>query len=631
MFICANLSFLLSFVCRGFNRLRTLDYELWIMKLRWQFGIIAGIFLAVFALYPQFKMLYLRGDDWQGNYAYNDIDEVAYASYLRALIDGRPRKNDPYTGRDDTPANPQPESLFSIQFIAPYAVAIPSRILGISAPTAMTLAGAFAGFFTALAVFWLIGKITGDSIFAMMGSLVVLCGGALAAGEGAIGEVLETGFSYPYFPFLRRYIPAVPFPVFFAMCALVWLLVTSKERKPRILYAVLASVCFAFTSFSYFYIWTTAAAWLVCITFLWLIARPDGWFEDFKVLIALGLACLLSLIPYAVLLSNRAETMDNVQLLVFTHAPDLFRIPSLISFTVLLMLILGSVFKVIKLKDRSTLFAASFALAVIAVLNQQIITGRSLQPIHYQVFIGNYVAGLALVLTVGILSGRIRQNKPQAAKFVFSVIALAAVIWGFVECHYTVRVLDEANVIRDEGMPLANRLEQLAREEKNPYQATILSYSLIQADDSPTVAPLAVLWSRHQHVFAGLTWQESKERYYQYLYYNNLDEDWLENQLRNGDFVSMISLFGWGRHTNRLSSEAKPLNYGEIAEEARKYGEYRKNFSLKEAANPTLSYIVVPQDLTTDFTNLDIWYERGAGENLGAYTLYQVKLKMPKQ
>lgn len=70
------------------------------MKLRWRFGIIAGLFLAVFSLYPQMKMVYLRGSDWQGNYAYNDIDEVAYAAYLRALIDGRPRKNDPYTGRD---------------------------------------------------------------------------------------------------------------------------------------------------------------------------------------------------------------------------------------------------------------------------------------------------------------------------------------------------------------------------------------------------------------------------------------------------------------------------------------------------------------------------------------------------
>ena len=120
------------------------------MKLRWRYGIIAGLFLAVFSLYPQFKMFYLRGAEWNRHYAYNDIDEVAYASYLKALIDGRPRKNDPYTGRDESPGQPQPESLFSRQFAGPYTIAIPARILGIGAPWAMTISGAVAAFLTAL-------------------------------------------------------------------------------------------------------------------------------------------------------------------------------------------------------------------------------------------------------------------------------------------------------------------------------------------------------------------------------------------------------------------------------------------------------------------------------------------------
>jgi len=173
------------------------------MTIRWRFGIVAGIFLAVFSLYPQMKMLYLRGDAWNGHYAYNDIDEVAYAAYIRALIDGRPRKNDPYTGRDDSPDTPQPESLFSIQFAAPYTIAVPARILGIGAPWAMTLGGAFAAFFAALALFWLIRIITEDDIVALAGTLVTLAGGALFAGEGAIGEITGWSYAYPYFPGFR--------------------------------------------------------------------------------------------------------------------------------------------------------------------------------------------------------------------------------------------------------------------------------------------------------------------------------------------------------------------------------------------------------------------------------------------
>ena len=168
--------------------------------------------------------------------------------------------------------------------------------------------------------------------------------------------------------------------------------------------------------------------------------------------------------------------------------------------------------------------------------------------------------------------------------------------------------------------------EELAKADANPHQQTVLHYGF-ESDDLPTVAPQNVLWARHQHVFAGLSWQESKERYYQFLYYSNTDESQLERRLVEGDFVSMIALFGWGRHTNRLSSEAKPLTYGEIAEEAGKYGEYRKNFSLKEATNPTLSYVVVPSYMQINLTNLDLWYERDAGERIGEYTLYKVKLK----
>lgn len=41
------------------------------------YGAIAGLFLMIFSLYPQIKLWYVRGYEWQGHYAYNDIDEVA--------------------------------------------------------------------------------------------------------------------------------------------------------------------------------------------------------------------------------------------------------------------------------------------------------------------------------------------------------------------------------------------------------------------------------------------------------------------------------------------------------------------------------------------------------------------------
>lgn len=604
------------------------------VNVKWRFGIIAGIVLMICGMYPQLKMWSSRGADWQGAYAYNDIDEAAYASYLRALIDGRPRKNDPYTGRDDSPDAPQPESLFSIQFAAPYAIAIPARALGVSASTAMWATSAIIAFLAGLALFWVIGKITGDSLFAMAGTLVVVCGGALAAGEGAIGEILGTGFAYPYFPGFRRYIPAMALPVFFALCGCVWTFLNSQDLKKRILFCFLTFACFSFLVFSYFYIWTTALAWLACLVLVWLVARPDDWLRDFKAFLALAAACLIPLAVYAVMLSNRRQTMDDgVLLLVLTHKPDFGRVPELIGFAVAAMLILAVLIKAIGLRARSTLFALSLAFVPLAVFNQQVITGQSLQPIHYQVFIGNYVAAFALVLTLGILWRGIGENYPKLSNGLAISLAVITSIWGIVECHYTVRVLDDANIERDEAMPVARKLTELAATDvpsPESRRAVVMPFSMIQGDDLPTVAPQAVLWARHQHVFASETWAENKEHYYQYLYYMNLDQAWLENSMKDGDFISIIALFGWGRHTDRLSADAKPLTFGEIEEEAHRFGEYRKNFGFEQASHPTLSYLVVPSDWNPDFTNLDTWYERDAGENFGKFTLYRVKLKSAK-
>lgn len=604
------------------------------MKIRWQFGLVAAVFLAIFCLYPQFKMLYLRGEAWNGHYAYNDIDEVAYASYVRALIDGRPRKNDPYSGRDDAAASPQPESLFSIQFAAPYTIAIPARLVGVGTPWAMTLAGALSGFLAALAAFWLIAAITRSNWYAMAGSVIVFAGGAVFAGEGAALELFFDGFSYPYFPGFRRYIPALALTAFFMMLAGVWTSIQprgSGERdneRPSVIYALIAGVvlAFAYTVFSYFYIWTTAAACLACFFGVLLVERPDGWRRDTKMLLIAGVGCCLVLAPYAYLLSQRSETLDHVQLLVYTRTPDLLRMPEYIGFAVLMILVVGIATRRFEMKERPTLFVLALSLAPFVIFNQQIVTGRSLQPIHYQVFIGNYVAGLAIVLAVGLLFRRSLSANSLRTRVACLILTTAGVGWGFVECHYTVRVLDEANVERDLSLPVAKRLEELGRTDPDPHRTTILAFDMIQSDDLPSVAPQNVLWARHQHVFAGLSWEENKERYYQYLYYSNIDEKGLDYLLKN-DFVSQIALFGWGRHTDRLSFDSKPLTIGEVNAEVANYWAYRQNFSRAHASAPLISYVIVNNEADSDLSVVDRWYQRDAGEVIGKYTLYRVTLR----
>lgn len=595
------------------------------IKLRWHLGALAGLAMAVLGVYPQLNLWAMRGSEWNGAYAYNDIDEVAYASYLQALIDGRPRRNDPFTGRDDSAETPQPESLFSIQFLPPYAIALAARATGLDARWAMIVTGGLAAFLAALAVFWLLGLVTEDDRLAATGALMVLCLGTLACAQGAILQLFDLGWAYPYLPFLRRYLPALAFPVFFLFCGLVWRSISHESRRAFYGYAAGAGLSFAALVYSYFYLWTTAAAWALCFALLLWVARPEGWGRDLKSLGVTGAVAIISLVPYAILLSRRAETMDRVQLLTYTRAPDLLRPPALIGIFVLALLAHGVWRGRLEWKNRAVLLAAAFALTPLAVFNQQVVTGRSLQPIHYEVFIVNYVAAFALVLALALAWGAKRKLSSR-------VLLFAAVItfgWGVVEADITTHVVDDQNVIRDEALPVGRRLRELAQEARarGERDGSVFAPNLIQGDDLPTLAPQGVLWARHLHVFSDTTWDENKERFYRHAYYQGLDAHWLERELKTNNYIIVIALFGWGRHHARLTADSKPLSAEEIDAEVDRYADFTNTFTRDRAASPPLSYLVTDADSKADFTNLDRWYDRDPGEQHGKFILYRLRLK----
>jgi hypothetical protein len=597
-------------------------------RIRWEFGIIAGIVLLFFGLYPQLRLWHERGENWQGAYAYNDLDEMAYAAYLQALIDDRPRRSDPYTGRDDSTENPQPESLFSIQFLPPFLLASIAKVFGASASTVLIFISPITAFFAALVLFWLIVSITNDSFYAFAATLFALCCGVLINGEGAVSALFREGFGYPYFPFLRRYVPAIPFPVFFLFCVGVWKLLT--EEKRRVFWLLVTTASFAFQVYSYFYLWTTAAAFLACLSATVFVFKPENRQKILKTLTILGILSVLTLIPYFFLLSNRAATTDHVQLLVYTRIPDLLRPPLILSLITLSLLAFSAWRKFQSAKDERFIFAFALALVSIAVFNQQIITGRSLQPIHYQVFIVNYVTLSAFALAIFFVRrGRALDFRSSSRRFL-PFVAAFAVCWGFAECYYNTWFLDDANATRDEAKFLGDRLTELAKTElfdENGNRRVTMNFNLLQGDDQPTVAPQAVLWARHLHVFSGASWEENKERLYQFYYYAGFDAFELERQFRESSVFATISFFGWGRHASRLTSGYKPLSETEIEFEARNYAEFCASYNVEKAARNKISYVITDSDYNQDFTNLDRWYERDAGERIGKFMLYRVKLK----
>lgn len=607
-----------------------LDDECSMTKRRWIFAVAAGFILAVFAVYPQINLRGLRGGDFQGAFATCDLDEMAYASYLQALIDGRPRRSDPYTGRDDAANTPQPESLFSIQFFPPYLAAVPARFFGLSAAQTMPLISVFSAFFTAVALFWLIVSVTGDDYFALVGTLVVAVGSAALVGLGAINGFSENGVAYPFFPFLRRYIPSVAFPFLFAFLACLWNGLSAPNDRRRAVFSAAASLCFAALVYSYFYVWTAAAAVLFGWTLFVLIFKTVNRRRDTCFLAITGAFCLLALAPYALLLSNRDETMDKAQLLVFTRQPDLLRGIAVIGYLILTATAFALWRKYVALGDRKAFLIAALALSPLLVFNQQILTARSLQPFHYEFYVINYVVLLAIVLTCAVFWQSLLDRKNVFARVLLAVTGVAAVVWGGVEARETTVFWDSMNVQRDEAMPVNRRLRELANGDiEAARHETTLNLEPLQADSQPTVAPQATLWARHQHVFAGLhSWEENKRRYYQMLYYSDLDERWLRASLSGcRNIEACMALFGWDRFNARLSANSRPLTAPEIAAEVENFARYVREFGETEARDPLISYVVIDAEAGDGLENLDRWYQRDEGENLGRYTLYRVRLK----
>jgi hypothetical protein len=275
--------------------------------------------MALLSLIPQLHLWLVRGRDWNGAYVSLQGDEPLYSAYVNALLEGRPRKNDPFGGRDDSVAAPLPESIFSIQFIPAYLIALPARVLGVSASTAFIFLGPAAALLSSLSVFWLLTSVTGDRKFAGAGILVVLSLGGLLGSYGIFGTRID--IAYPVLPFLRRYQPAAVFPLFFIFQGLVWRMLTCLNKGRAQVAAVLAGLTLGVLIFSYLYLWTAALAWLVCIGALWLILQPG---ERSKTVVGLIIICAitaLALAPYFYLVAHRASAIDEQQMLINTHWP----------------------------------------------------------------------------------------------------------------------------------------------------------------------------------------------------------------------------------------------------------------------------------------------------------------------
>ena len=600
----------------------------------WKLCALASLAIVILSLIPQFHLWFVRGGDWNGTYVTLQGDEPLYSAYLNALIDGRPRRNAPFASRDNAPASPLAESTFSIQFVPAYAISFLARIFGASASTAMIVLIGVSGLLSSLSVFWLLNSVTGDHRIAAAGTVLVLCLGGLAGGHGLLGLLLKEDLSIPSLPFLRRYQPAAGFWMFFVFLTLVWRAFTSDRNRARVL-AIFAGLTMAVLIFSYFYLWTAALAWLVCIGFLWIYFRSEDRSKALQVLVLIGSITAVALAPFAYLVSMRPPTLDEQQTFASTHIPDLFRVIEILAVLILVALVVAIWRKKIKVSEPRAIFAISLGLLPLAVFNQQILTGKTMQPYHYQAFVVNYTVLAALLITIALY------RKLFSSRLLIW-IAVLSFAWGLVEVGLPSRLNTvPAAVVNDQIVPVLLRLDQLSQEDgtltglrtegKTP--TIVFSPHLGVTELQPTWTSQGTLLDKGGLDFGSLTRAERKEYFYMHLYYANANIESLRKALHGipddptMTYYARSVFFGHDRVVPALSDHFKPIQPEEIEHEISVYQSYANSFSRNEVLKRTVTYTITPAEPAFNFSKIDQWYERDAGEQIGAYILHRLKIR----
>ena len=562
---------------------------------QWKWGIIAATILAIITSLPQMYLCYERGSEWNGAYSYFDADEFAYSAYVNALIDGRPRRNNPYTGDDGGPF----ETLFSIQFIPAFSIAIPARFFGVSASTAFISLVPVVTIASSLILFLLLFELTQSSILSASGAIGVLCFGTL------VSQAPWAFFSASLpFPFLRRYLPAFPFPFFFAMALFLWRALV----KNSLVWAVLAGLMLIVLIYSYFFLWTAAAAWLAVLMILWMVGQPGDYRILLRVFGVIAFVGVVAVVPYLWLLAHRVPVIDQAVLLEFTRRPDLFRGPELYGITIL---IVAAYFakREMKLRDPRILFMLSFALAPFVVFNQQVLTGRSLQPFHYERFIANYWILTALFLAFGLTRRSLTKRIPL-------YLAIGSLAIGLMLAVHAASERLNSNVEVDKGRGVALKL-------KGSEGVAFISSPLTHTFN--TTASNPVLWTEYQYTFSPEGLREQKLRFYKYLYFSGVTQQNLKVSLEREDYSARGEIFGLDRANKILTANPRPITPQEIEKAVEEYSIFASNFGRAVAAEPLLSYAIVSP--TDNVANLDRWYERDEGEKVGDFIFYRVRLK----
>lgn len=374
-----------------------------------KWAILLALVSAVIIAYPQIYLRYDLGAAYQGIEAMGvSDDEANWLMRIREVQDGHPSLSSTYTkdGKDGP---------YLFQPLGSMVVGFLGQIFSLDLNNTLLLFRFLFPIIVFLLIYAFLLLFTKEKLIALSASTFFILGSSLFARQ-VLARLLYWGTPKINFLTLARPVnPAMTWVFFFGFLISFWLFLEKKQWR----WGILSILTLGLSFYDFLYTWTFI--YVFCGMLLLVFLFQKKWPEAKRVLIVLGGAIVVA-IPY--FLNLYAVTLHPNYLEVAQRFGMLEGRQPMIGFLAPLLIVAVLVLFPRFPKERYW-FALALAVAPFVVLNQQLITAKTLSHVHYHWY---FTKPLAMIFFLIIIFFFLLKTKWHFLAKPFAILVIAVSI-----------------------------------------------------------------------------------------------------------------------------------------------------------------------------------------------------------
>ncbi len=374
-------------------------------------AILAALLTSLLVAFPQ---VYFRLEHKDINQGIELLPDSPWSPRIREIQDGNGFGNIYYKEGKDDP--------YLFQPLGSATVAYMGKVFGLEINNTILLSRFVLPFFTFILLYLFVYLLFRDRALALSSAALILLGDALLS-VGGVMRLLDGVSPSSFLELARPVNSAMIFIPLFTFLGSFWKFYNTRNRW----WGILSSILLGLNFYNYFYTWTYLYAFGAVLALIFLFKKE--WRQMLEVSSVFA-GAIFFLVPYALNLYRASlhPAYEEVSLrfgVVMTHTP-LF-----IGFTAFGALVLFLI-AFAKEDKRKYLFGLALLLTPFVTLNQQILTGKVLQPGHYHWYFHKPMAIIFVLATIFYLVERFSKSYYKKI-LAIAIVLVSFLVGGFIQ------------------------------------------------------------------------------------------------------------------------------------------------------------------------------------------------------